>query len=70
MRILAEVLGELFGMFVADFRLTISVLALVAVVGALTFWLNLGAIFCGVALLGGSILILVEAASREARRRK
>lgn len=70
MKILIEVAQELFSMFVADLRLTLSTLALITLVGALIFWLKLAAIFCGAVLLLGCVLILLEATSREARRRK
>lgn len=70
MKILAEVAQELFSMFVADLRLTLSIIALIALVAALTLWVKLGAGACGAILLVGCVLILIEATSREARRRK
>ncbi len=70
MKILVEVAQELFSMFVADLRLTLSVLALVAVVGALVVWLKLGVAISGAILLMGCVIILAEATLREARRRK
>jgi hypothetical protein len=70
MKILAEVAQELFSMFVADLRLTLSTLALIALVGALILWLKLAAFFCGAVLLAGCVFILIEATARQARRRK
>ena len=70
MKILIEVAQELFSMFVADLRLTLSTLALIALVGALILWLGSASLLCGVLLLGGCVLVLVEATWREARRRK
>ncbi|MFZ1991238.1 MAG: hypothetical protein WAW96_15875 [Alphaproteobacteria bacterium] len=70
MKILADVAQELFSMFVADLRLTLSTLGVIALVGALILWLKLGAALCGVILLAGCVLVLLEATAREARRRK
>lgn len=69
MTILKDVLAELFGMFVADARLT---LALLAVVGTTALWVD-GAKLSGTAggaiLLFGSIAVLVESVRRAGRRR-
>ena len=70
MKILAEVAQELFSMFVADLRLTLSTLSLIAVIGALILWVKLAPAICGALLLGGCVLVLLEATAREARRRK
>jgi len=70
MKILADVAQELFSMFVADLRLTLSTLALVALVGLLILWLKLGGALCGLILLLGCVLVLLEATAREAKRRK
>ena len=70
MKILADVVQELFSMFVADLRLTLSTLALIALVAALILWFRLGGAVCGVILLAGCVLVLLEATSREAKRRK
>lgn len=70
MKILAEVAQELFSMFVADLRLTLSTLALIALIGALVLWAKLASAVCGVLLLAGCVLVLLEATVREARRRK
>ena len=67
MTVIGDVLKELLGMFLADARLTLAVLLLVAVVaGALTA-LRAAPLLAGGALLFGCLLILVEAVSREAR---
>ncbi len=68
--LLREVGSELIGMFLADARLTLAVLALVALVAALILALGINPLIGGGALLAGCHLILVEAALREARRRR
>jgi hypothetical protein len=70
MRIVADVAKELASMFLTDVRLTLAILILVAVVAYLIEWLHFGSILGGGLLLVGSLLILVEAAVREARRRR
>jgi len=70
MTILVDVAKELFSMFVADLRLTLATLALIALVGSLAYLFRLDGALCGAALLAGCILILIEATFREARRRK
>lgn len=70
MKILLEVARELFGMFVADLRLTLLILALIALVAALNLWLRPDPAVCGLVLLGGCVLILIEAILRAARGRK
>lgn len=69
MRIVGEVLSELFGMFVADARLTLAVLCLVAVVAGLVGTIKLGPLLAGGILLFGCLAIIVEAVAREARAR-
>jgi hypothetical protein len=69
MNILGEVAKELFGMFMADARLTTTTLVLVAIVAALIAWLRLDPALCGGILLIGSLAIVVEAVLREARLR-
>lgn len=68
MSILVEVVKELFGMFVADARLALSVLALVIVVAVLVDYLAIAPLAGGLILLVGSLAILIEAAVRQARR--
>ncbi len=70
MSLLWEIAGELFGMFAADARLTLAILALVAIVAGLILALGVDPLIAGGALLLGCHLILVEAALREARRRR
>lgn len=69
MEILKEVLAELFSMFVTDARLTLSTLALVLVVAALTVGLGLQPLIGGLVLLVGCIGIVVEATIRETQKR-
>lgn len=70
MTVIADVFKELFGMFVADFRLTAAVLALVALVAA---WLALvpdvDPLLPGLALLAGCLVIIVSITALHARRR-
>jgi hypothetical protein len=68
MRIVGDVAKELLGMFLADARLTKTILILVAVVAAIAAALN--PILGGAMLLLGSLHAVVEAAVREARRPK
>ena len=70
MSIIGDVAKELLGMFLADVRLTSATLVLVAIVAALIFWLHTDPIVGGFLLLLGSLLIVVEASVREARRRR
>lgn len=69
MRILGEVLKELLGMFLADARLSLATLFLVAGVAGLIAVFRVEPILGGGILLLGCLAILVEAASREARAR-
>ena len=68
MGIVGDVAKELMSMFVADARLTISILILVAIAAGLVDWLQLNAVVSGAFLVVGSLLILVEAVTREAKR--
>ncbi len=70
MTLLREILAGLIGMFAADARLTFAILALVAIVASLILVLGVDPLLAGGALLVGCHLILVEAALREARRRR
>lgn len=67
MTLLRDIVGELVGMFVADARLTGAILALVSIMAGLVLWAGLPPLLGGAGLLAGSLLILVEAACREAR---
>jgi hypothetical protein len=68
MSIIVDVVKELVSMFLADARLTIATLALVAIVAGLVIALHIEPLVSGGMLLLGSLAILVEAAAREARR--
>jgi polyferredoxin len=69
MTIIIDVAKELLGMFLTDARLTMATLVLVAIVASLVVALHVEPIWCGGVLLLGCLVILVEAAIREARRR-
>jgi hypothetical protein len=69
MRILGDVFKELLGMFLADAKLTLATLFLVAGAAGLVVGLRTGAILGGGILLFGCLAILIEATSREARAR-
>lgn len=70
MTILLEVAKELLGMFLADFRLTAAILALVLLVAVLVDGAGIDPVVAGALLLGGCLLILIEAVTRAARQRK
>jgi hypothetical protein len=67
--IVGDVAKELFGMFLADARLTLSILVLVAIAAGLVDWLSLSPVVGGGLLVVGSLLILVEAVVRESKQR-
>ena len=67
--ILFDVARELFKMFVADFRLTIAVLAGVAVVDLLLAQGMVSATVAGGLLLVLCLIVLLESVLREAKRR-
>ena len=56
-------------MFLADVRLTLSILILVAIAAGLVDWLRVNPVVSGGLLVVGSLLILVEAVVREAKQR-
>jgi hypothetical protein len=66
MNILRDVAKELLSMFLADFRLTLSILLLVAIAAISVDWLH--PFVGGAILVVGTLLILVEAVAREAKR--
>ncbi len=70
MSILREVLAELFGMFVADARLTAAILAVVAAAAALIDAVRLPPAMGGAFLLIGTVGVLVASVRAAARRRK
>jgi hypothetical protein len=67
--IVGDVAKELLGMFLADARLTLSILVLVAIAAGLVDWLSLSPVVGGGLLVVGSLLILVEAVVRESKLR-
>ena len=67
MRMLKELAAELVGMFVGETRLTISVLAIVALVGSLVDFIGLDPLLGGAVLLVGSLTLLVESVLRGVR---
>lgn len=69
MKIIQEVLAELFSMFWADARMTTAALALVAIVAVLINFTSLNSLWSGGLLLLGSLAIVLEAAYRETRKR-
>ncbi len=69
MSIIVEVAKELLGMFLADARLTTATLVLVTIVAGLVVALHLEPLVGGSVLLLSCLVILVEAAVREAKRR-
>ena len=69
MTMLKELAAELIGMFVAESRLTLLVLAIVAVAGLLVNLGSLNPLLGGAALLLGCLLLLVESVLRAARPR-
>lgn len=70
MTLLDDIARELTGMFLADARLSAAILALVLIVAALVWGAGANPLMGGGALLAGSLLILVEAAVREAGRQR
>jgi len=70
MKILREVVAELFSMFAGDARLTIEVIALVILVALICAWGIFGSTMPGVLLLLGCLAIVAEAVVGEAQRRE
>ena len=70
MTILKDVLAELFSMFVGDARLTVAILAVVAVAALSISVLLLPPLIGGGLLLIGSVTVLILAVRREAMRQK
>jgi hypothetical protein len=69
MKIIQEVLAELFSMFWADAWMTMFTLVLVAVVAALVGYTTLNPVWAGAFLLVGCLVNVVAAAAREKRIR-
>ncbi len=70
MSILKDVLSELFGMFVADARLTAAILAMVAVAALMINGANLPPFVGGIFLLMSCIAVLFLSVRQEAVRRQ
>lgn len=69
MILLRDIVKELISMFLADARLATAILLLVLIVAGLTLSLGVEPLIAGGTLLIGCLVILVEAAVRETRRR-
>ena len=67
MTMLKELAAELIGMFVAEKRLTIAVLVIVAVTGSLVDFAGLNPLVGGAVLLFGCLSLLIESVCRAAR---
>lgn len=70
MSILKDVLSELLSMFVADVRLTISILTVVGIAALIIDVTGLSPILGGIFLLSGCIAVLVFSVRKEAMRRR
>jgi hypothetical protein len=70
MNILGDVFKELFKMFVADMRLTLSILIGVGVIGLLLGQTLVNPVVAGVLILLLCLGVLFEAVMRETRTRK
>jgi hypothetical protein len=67
MKTLRELAAELLGMFFAEKRLTLALLALVAMTGSLVDFAGLDQLVGGAILLFGSLALLVSSVCRAAR---
>jgi hypothetical protein len=67
MTMLKELAAELIGMFVAEKRLTIAVLAIVAMTGLSVDFAGLNPLIGGAVLLFGCLILLIESVCRAAR---
>ena len=68
MNILRDVAKELLAMFLADARLTVSILLLVAIAAISVSWLQLNPLVGGALLVVGALLILLDAVGRQTKR--
>jgi len=66
MTMVKELVAELIGMFVAEKRLTIAVLAIVAAAGSLVDFAGLNPLAGGAVLLFGCLILLIESVCRAA----
>jgi hypothetical protein len=64
---LKDLAVELIGMFVAEKRLAIAVLAIVAVAGSLVDFAGFNPLVGGAVLLFGCLILLIESVCRAAR---
>ena len=69
MKIIQEVVLELFNMFMADARMTMATLVMVAIAAAFLNFTNVNSFWIGAALLIGCLANVVAAAAREKRTR-
>lgn len=69
MSLLKEVLAELFGMFMADARLSLAVLLLVGAVALLIDVARVDPLLAGAVLLAGCLAIVAAVTAATARRR-
>jgi hypothetical protein len=67
MKIIQDVLAELFSMFWADARMTTTILIIAGLAATLLNYTSLNPLFAGALLLIGSLITVVEAAIRHAR---
>jgi hypothetical protein len=67
MTVIKEVVAELIGMFVAEKRLTIAVLTIVAMAGGLVDFTDLDPLVGGSVVLFGCLILLIESVCRCAR---
>ncbi len=71
MNVIREVLEELWSMFVGDRRLTLLVLAVVALAAALAVFVPSARVLAAVIILAGALAVLADSvlqAARKARR--
>ena len=67
MTVLKEVVAELIGMFIAERRLTIAVLAVVAMAACLVDFTDLDPLVGGTVVLFGCLILLIASVCRSAR---
>jgi len=70
MSVLADVIKELGKMFVADLRLTLAVVAGIAVVDVMIYKQMIGPLMGGLALTVICLAVLADVVMREARNRR
>ena len=69
MKIIQDVLAELFSMFWADARMTISILFIAAIAAALLNYTSLNPHIIGGLILSACVATVIETTFREARKR-